>query len=159
MEERQEEERVEQQQLEQQQQEAGVEQQQEQQQEEKRVDQEEDQPHYTALKQKFIRLLAIGKYQRTSTNNYDEFLKALDVKFFRRKAATMFSSKIEVSEVAGIWNIKTSAAFKTAEIEFEVGREFEETTPDGRQVKAVVTQDDNKFILIQTSKKEEEGCP
>jgi len=42
------------------------------------------------------------------------------------------------------------------ELKFEVGKEFEETTPDGRDVKAVVTQEGNKFISVQTAKKEDQ---
>ena len=61
-----------------------------------------------------------------------------------------------MSEAGGVWTIKTSTTLKTMELKFEVGKEFEETTPDGREVKAVVTQEGNKFISIQTAKKEGE---
>lgn len=43
------------------------------------------------------------------------------------------------------------------ELKFELGKEFEETTPDGRKVKSLVTQEDNKFVTIQTALKE--GVP
>jgi fatty acid-binding protein 3 len=61
-----------------------------------------------------------------------------------------------VSEKDGVWTIKTSTTLKTMELKFEVGKEFEETTPDGRDVKAVVTQEGNKFISVQTAKKEDQ---
>ena len=38
----------------------------------------------------------IGKYERTSADNYDEFLKALDVNFLLRKAATVSTPVMEV---------------------------------------------------------------
>merc|ERR1712043_1529 len=87
--------------------------------------------------------IALGKYERVSAENYEEFLKALGVNFLLRKAATVSTPIMEA---------------------------FEETTPDGRQVSALVTVDGNKFISEQTAKKDgekstktvreftEEGC-
>ena len=40
--------------------------------------------------------IAKGKYERTSADNYDEFLKALDVNFLLRKAATASTPVMEV---------------------------------------------------------------
>jgi hypothetical protein len=37
---------------------------------------------------------------------------------------------------------------------FELGKEFEETTPDGRQVKALVTQEGSTLVSLQTAAKE-----
>ncbi len=59
-----------------------------------------------------------------------------------------------MSEDNGLWTIKTSTTLKTMELKFKLGEEFEETTPDGRDVKAIVTQEGNKFISVQTAKKE-----
>ena len=41
--------------------------------------------------------IAKGKYERTSADNYDELLKALDVNFLLRKAATASTPVMEVS--------------------------------------------------------------
>ncbi len=38
---------------------------------------------------------------------------------------------LQVSENDGVWTIKTSTTLKTMELKFEIGKEFEETTPDG----------------------------
>lgn len=40
----------------------------------------------------------VGKYERVSADNYDEFLKALDVNFLLRKAATVSTPVMEVSK-------------------------------------------------------------
>ncbi len=37
---------------------------------------------------------------------------------------------------------------------FQVGKEFDETTPDGRDVSAIVTLDGNKFVCVQKAKKD-----
>ena len=41
----------------------------------------------------------VGKYERTSADNYDEFLKALDVNFLLRKAATVSTPVMEVTDL------------------------------------------------------------
>ena len=38
----------------------------------------------------------VGKYERTSAENYEEFLKGLDVNFLLRKAATVSTPVMEV---------------------------------------------------------------
>merc|ERR1711874_217156 len=80
-----------------------------------------------------------GKYERTSADKYEELLKELDVNFLLRKAATVSTPVMDVSEADGVWTIKTSTTLKSMELKFKIGEEFDETTPDGRDVKAIVT--------------------
>lgn len=48
----------------------------------------------------------------------------------------------------------TESTFKNTVIEFELGKEFEEETVDGRQVKSVITMDgENKLIHEQGGEK------
>ena len=42
------------------------------------------------------------------------------------------------------------------ELKFKLGEEFDEKAPDGRDVKAVVTKEGDKFISVQNAKKEGE---
>jgi hypothetical protein len=39
------------------------------------------------------------------------------------------------------------------ELKFKIGENFDENTPDGREVSAIVTQEGDKFISVQTAKK------
>ena len=96
---------------------------------------------------------AKGKYERVSEEQYDDFLKALGVNFMLRKAATVSTPVMEVSELGGVWSIKTSTSLKAMELNFKIGEVFDETTPDGREVSAMVTLEGNKFISEQTAKK------
>ena len=96
---------------------------------------------------------AKGKYERVSEEQYDDFLKALGVNFMLRKAATVSTPVMEVSELGGVWSIKTSTSLKAMELKFKIGEAFDETTPDGREVSAIVTLEGNKFISEQTAKK------
>ena len=54
------------------------------------------------------------------------------------------------------WLFKTSTTLKTMELKFKLGVEFEEKTPDGREVTAIVTKEGDTFVSIQTAKKEGE---
>merc|ERR1712013_527415 len=57
-----------------------------------------------------------GKYERTSADKYEELLKELDVNFLLRKAATVSTPVMEVTEEGGVWTIKTSTTLKTMEL-------------------------------------------
>merc|ERR1712033_111297 len=94
-----------------------------------------------------------GKYERTSAEGYEEFLKALDVSYLLRKAATVSTPVLEITENSGVWSIKSSTTLKSIELKFKVGVEFEETTPDGRDVTAIVKYEGGKIVTVQTAKK------
>jgi len=95
-----------------------------------------------------------GKWERVAAEKYEEFLKALDVNFLLRKAATVSTPVMEITEDAGTWTIKTSTTLKTMELKFKIGEEFEESTPDGREVTALVTHEGNKLTTVQKAKKD-----
>ena len=54
-------------------------------------------------------------------------------------ATRLMASKLkpsqEISVADGEWCIKTVSTFKTSELKFRLGQQFDETTPDGRKVK------------------------
>jgi len=95
-----------------------------------------------------------GKYERTSADQYDEFMKVLGVGMLLRKAATCSTPVVEITESAGVWSIKSSTTLKTIELKFKLNEEFEESTPDGRQVKSLVTFEDGKIVCVQKAVKE-----
>ena len=95
----------------------------------------------------------VGKYERVSAEKYDDFLKALDVNMLLRKAATVSTPVIEVAKEGSVWSIKTSTTLKSMELKFEIGKEFEETTADGREVTACVSLEGNKLVTVQKAKK------
>merc|ERR1712223_1755943 len=94
------------------------------------------------------------KYERTSADKYEELLKELDVNFLLRKAATVSTPVMEVTEDGGVWTIKTSTTLKTMELKFKLGEPFDETTPDGREVTAVCSLEGSKIVSVQKAKKE-----
>ncbi len=121
-----------------------------------------------------------GSYNRISAEKYDEFLNELGVNFLLRKAATASSPVFEVisknwsdfrvfwyahfgfdfqvtyDEASETWNFKTSTMLKSMELKFKLGEEFDEKSPDGRDVRAIVTKEGDSFVSTQTAKKDGE---
>ena len=78
-----------------------------------------------------------GKFERTSADQYEEFLKvgeffmfcflttfnsqALEVNLLLRKAATVSTPVCHISEEGGVWTIKSSTTLKSTELKFKVG--------------------------------------
>lgn len=97
----------------------------------------------------------LGKrYKLFSSENFDEFMKALGVGLMTRKMGSSVSPVVELTENSGVYTLKTTSPFKNSEIKFKLGEEFDEETPDGRKVKSVCTLDGNKLIQIQKGDKQ-----
>jgi fatty acid-binding protein 3 len=97
----------------------------------------------------------LGKrYKLSSSENFDELMKALGVGIITRKMGASVSPVVEVTENNGEYTMKTQSTFKNSEIKFKLGEEFDEETPDGRKVKSVITLDGNKMTHIQKGEKE-----
>ena len=94
-----------------------------------------------------------GSYTQTSKDNYEEFLKALNVGFILRKAALASTPVMTISEAGGKWTMITKTTVKSIELNFKLGEEFEEDTTDGRKCKTTVTMDGNKLITNQKAVK------
>lgn len=77
----------------------------------------------------------VGKYLYESGENFDAFLKALDVGFILRNLAKTSKPTIEITLDGDVYTIKTITTLKTTEIKFKLGEEFEETRMDGKTVK------------------------
>ena len=71
-----------------------------------------------------------GKFERTSAENYEEFLKAMDVGYLLRKAATVSTPSLEVTETGGGWTFKTT--LKSMELKFKVSP----STPDRQSLRS-----------------------
>merc|ERR1712080_364517 len=95
-----------------------------------------------------------GKFQRSSEENYEELLKLLDVNLLLRKAATVSTPVVEISENDGVFTIKSSTTLKSTEMSFKLGEAFDETTPDGREVTGLANLEDGKLVITQKAKKE-----
>lgn len=76
-------------------------------------------------------------------------MKALGVGFFTRSIGTTMHPTVELKKHGDKYTWVTTSTFKTSEITFTPGKEFEEETLDGRKVKSIITFDGNKMIHKQ----------
>ncbi|KAI1302400.1 Fatty acid-binding protein [Halotydeus destructor] len=90
-----------------------------------------------------------GNYKLQSSDKFDEFLKELGVGFILRNAAKIQNPTVEVKINDGEYSLKTVTTFKTSELKFKLGEEFEEKRLDDATVKTKVTRDGNKLIQEQ----------
>ena len=66
-----------------------------------------------------------------------------------RKMASTIKPNTEIKVEGNKWTIKTISTFKTTEVTFTLGEEFDETTADGRKVK--VSHSFEVFVVLVIS--------
>ena len=96
-----------------------------------------------------------GKYTRTEMENNDAFLNKLGVNYLVRKAVSISTPTLEITEVTpGHWKLVLSTKLKKMELNFELGKAFDEKSIDGRTCKTTITQEgDNRWIAEQVGQK------
>jgi fatty acid-binding protein 3 len=90
-----------------------------------------------------------GKYQLTSSENFEEYMKAVGVGMVMRKLAATAKPVTEITQNNDEWNIKTTTTFKTTEIKFKLGEPFDEETADGRKCNSTIVLNDNTLVHTQ----------
>ncbi|KAI8522046.1 PREDICTED: retinol-binding protein 2-like [Branchiostoma belcheri] len=98
-----------------------------------------------------------GTWNQVKNENFDAYMRALDVGFATRKIGNMLSPQKVISQDGDHMNIKTLSTFKNHEIDFNLGQEFEEHTLDGRTVKTTITWDGEKLCADQKGEKSDRG--
>ncbi|XP_017309761.1 fatty acid-binding protein, heart [Ictalurus punctatus] len=91
----------------------------------------------------------VGTWNLKESKNFDEYMKALGVGFATRQVGSMTKPTTIISIDGDVITLKTSSTFKSTEINFKLGEEFDETTADDRKVKSLVTLDGSKLIHVQ----------
>lgn len=91
----------------------------------------------------------LGKFTLVSSENFDEYMKAIGVGFALRKIAVNLKPDLHIEKDGDQWTVTSVSTFKTVVTKFKLGEEFEETTPDGRTVKSTITLEDNNLIHRQ----------
>ncbi|XP_026087492.1 fatty acid-binding protein, heart [Carassius auratus] len=91
----------------------------------------------------------VGTWNLKESKNFDDYMKALGVGFATRQVGCMTKPTTIISMEGDVISLKTVSTFKTTEIKFKLGEEFDETTADDRKVKSVVTLDGGKLVHVQ----------
>ena len=95
-----------------------------------------------------------GRYLMESSENFDEFMKALGVGMIKRKLANSVIpiNEIEVAD-SGEYTIRTVTTVRTSEITFKLNEPFSEDTIDGRKTQTMPTRIGNFLKLDQKGDK------
>eukprot|EP00062_Callorhinchus_milii_P010088 gi/632954852/ref/XP_007893181.1/ PREDICTED: fatty acid-binding protein, heart [Callorhinchus milii] len=76
-------------------------------------------------------------------------MSAFRVNFKTRQVGNVSRPTTVIKVDANLITLKTMSTFKSTEINFQLDREFNEITADGRDVKSLVTWSNGKLIHIQ----------
>ncbi|XP_033983666.1 fatty acid binding protein 4b [Trematomus bernacchii] len=93
----------------------------------------------------------VGTWTLLSSENFDEYMKAIGVGFATRQMGNMAKPNLVISvDDAGMVSMKSETTFKTTEIKFKLNEEFDETTADGRKTNTLITCENGKLVQQQT---------
>jgi len=92
-----------------------------------------------------------GKWKLDSSENFDEYMKALGVSYMLRKMGASAKPSLVISAAGDQVTIKTESV-KNTEISFKFGVEFDEVTADGRKAKSTISKvSDKKWSHVQNA--------
>ena len=91
-----------------------------------------------------------GRYLMQSSENFDDFMKALGVGMIKRKLANSVVpiNEVEISE-EGLYTIRTLTTVRNTEIVFRLNEVFTEDTIDGRKTQTSANRTGNLLVLDQ----------
>ncbi|XP_044737990.1 probable fatty acid-binding protein isoform X3 [Chrysoperla carnea] len=89
------------------------------------------------------------KYKLAKSENFDDYMKALGVGLVTRKMGNAVSPVVELTKNDDEYTLTSSSTFKNVVLKFKPDVEFDQETPDGRKVKALIKIDGNKLIETQ----------
>ncbi|XP_061091337.1 fatty acid binding protein 4b [Conger conger] len=93
----------------------------------------------------------VGTWKMSSSENFDDYMKALGVGFATRQMGNMAKPSLIISvDDKGIIIMKSQSTFKTTEVKFKLNEEFDETTADDRKTKTIITVENGKLVQKQT---------
>ncbi|XP_052386607.1 retinol-binding protein 2-like [Carassius gibelio] len=100
-----------------------------------------------------------GKWELESNENFENYLKALDIDFAIRKIAARLTPTKTFIQDGDNLVITTQNAIKSYELSFTIGVEKEEFTKgfDNRMLKTLVTWEGDKLVAIQKGEKANRG--
>ncbi|XP_061911004.1 fatty acid binding protein 4a [Entelurus aequoreus] len=93
----------------------------------------------------------VGTWRMVSSENFDDYMKAIGVGFAIRQVGNRTKPNLSVTvDDKGNVSLKTQSAFKTSEIKFKLNEPFDETTADDRKTKTVFSLENGKLVQKQS---------
>ncbi|XP_076123155.1 fatty acid-binding protein, adipocyte-like [Alosa pseudoharengus] len=92
----------------------------------------------------------VGTWALKSSENFDEYMKAVGMSFATRQMGNMTKPSLVISVGdQGVVSVKGVSTFKTTEIKFKLNEEFDETTVDDRKTRTLITLENGKLLQKQ----------
>ncbi|KAL8607750.1 hypothetical protein ACOMHN_039423 [Nucella lapillus] len=98
----------------------------------------------------------LGHWKLEKNENWDNYMKAVGVGLVLRKVGNSITSYEEWKVEGDQWTLHITSTFKSKELKFKLGEEFDEETMDGRKVKSTFTVEGDKIVQKQRPTKEGE---
>ncbi|EJW89080.1 lipocalin/cytosolic fatty-acid binding protein family protein [Wuchereria bancrofti] len=93
----------------------------------------------------------VGTWTFAESENFDAYLKQIGVGLIMRGIAKNLKPTLTFSVNGNKWKIVSESRFKKHVWEFELGEEFDETTPDGRQVKSKFFLEGDVLVQLENA--------
>ncbi|CAJ0566359.1 unnamed protein product, partial [Mesorhabditis spiculigera] len=91
----------------------------------------------------------VGKWDLVSSEGFDEYLKEVGVGLMTRKIASNLKPTLIFEKNGETWSMTSKSTFKTFTVTWEMGKEQEGETADGRKVKATFSVEGDKLIQVE----------
>ncbi|XP_070579204.1 cellular retinoic acid-binding protein 2-like [Ptychodera flava] len=88
-----------------------------------------------------------GKWKQYKTENLEVLLKKMGVGLLHRGVVAKVTPSLEITQNGDRFTIRTITTFRTVELKFTVGEEFEDTVMNGDTRMAVAYWDGDKLIV------------
>ncbi|XP_063775610.1 retinol-binding protein 2 [Pseudophryne corroboree] len=100
-----------------------------------------------------------GTWVMEKNENFDAYMKALDIDIATRTIAAHLSQTKEIVQNGNDFKTKTLSTFRNYELNYVVGVEFEEKTKglDNRVVQTIVSWDGDSLVCVQKGEKKNRG--
>ncbi|XP_050176543.1 fatty acid-binding protein, intestinal [Myiozetetes cayanensis] len=93
-----------------------------------------------------------GTWKIDRNENYEKFMEAMGVNMVKRKLGTRDNLKITIQQDGNKFTVKEASNFRTIEIEFTLGVDFDYSLADGTEMNGNWNLEGNKLVGTFTRK-------
>ncbi|XP_005427103.1 fatty acid-binding protein, intestinal [Geospiza fortis] len=93
-----------------------------------------------------------GTWKVDRNENYEKFMEAMGIGMMKRKLGAHDNLKITIQQNGDKFNVKEASNFRTIEIEFTLGVNFDYSLADGTELTGAWTLEGNKLVATFTRK-------
>ncbi|XP_026231089.1 retinol-binding protein 1-like isoform X1 [Anabas testudineus] len=100
-----------------------------------------------------------GYWKMISNEHFEDYMKALEINVAIRKIAKLLKPDKEIAQNGDHMIIKTLSSFRNYNMEFDVGKEFEEdlSAVDDRKCITTINWEGDKLVCVQKGEIEGRG--